>query len=192
VNRWLEISADRDVGYRFRYNPNDKNTAEYPDREFKGRTPTYCMTSVGLLLRLYSGWDRTDERMQQGTAELLNQMPSEQSVMVRDTYYWYYATQVLRHVGGEPWEKWYDQSLYPLLIRTQNKGQSTKKLTRRRSGRRVATSVNFGPMAGSWDPLYPVPDRWAATSGRLYLTTMNLLTLEVKWRLLPLYDETVK
>ena len=192
VNRWLEISADRDVGYRFRYNPNDKNTAEYPDREFKGKTPTFCMTSVGLLLRLYSGWDRTDERMQKGAAELLNQMPSEQSVMVRDTYYWYYATQVLRHVGGEPWEKWYDQSLYPLLIRTQNKGQSTKKLTRRRLGRRVAQSTSFGPMAGSWDPLYPVPDRWAATSGRLYLTTMNLLTLEVKWRLLPLYDETVK
>ena len=47
-------------------------------------------------------------------------------------------------------------------------------------------------MQGSWDPLYPVPDRWGYFSGRLYVTTMNLLTLEVKWRLLPLYDETVK
>lgn len=192
VNRWLELSADRDVGYRFRYNPNDKNTAEYPDREFKGKTPTYCMTSVGLLLRLYSGWDRNDERMQNGAADLLNQMPSEDSVLVRDTYYWYYATQVLRHVGGEPWEKWYDQSLYPLLIKTQNRGQSKTKLTRRRTGRRLHKTRSLGPMAGSWDPMYPVPDRWAANSGRLYLTTMNLLTLEVKWRLLPLYDETVK
>ncbi|MDB4793833.1 hypothetical protein OAG51_00295 [Pirellulaceae bacterium] len=171
VNRWLEFAADRKVGHRFRYNPNATNTTDYPDREVKGKTPTACMSAVGLLLRLYSGWNREDPRMVQGAAELLNRMPGENSMEERNTYYWYYATQVLRHVGGEPWQKWYDQTLYPLLIGTQ-----TKK----------------GPMAGSWDPMLPVPDRWGYFSGRLYLTTMNLLTLEVKWRLLPLYDETVK
>ena len=86
---------------------------------------------------------------------------------MRDTYYWYYATQVLKHVGGEYWDTWYKKSLYPLLIRTQQK---------------------TGPMQGSWDPHHPAPDRWGYFSGRLYVTTMNLLTLEVKWRLLPLYD----
>ena len=107
----------------------------------------------------------------QGANELLKQMPSEDSIQVRDTYYWYYATQVLRHVGGDAWQKWYPDTLYPMLIQTQQKK---------------------GPMQGSWDPINPVPDRWGAQAGRLYLTTMNLLTLEVKWRLLPLYEDTVK
>jgi hypothetical protein len=129
------------------------------------------MTSVGLLLRLYSGWDRNDERMVAGAKELLKMMPSEESIELRNTYYWYYATQVLKHVGGEYWDTWYRDSLYPLLIRSQEKS---------------------GPMQGSWDPIHPVPDRWGYFSGRLYVTTLNLLTLEVKWRLLPLYDDTAK
>ena len=170
-SRWLGFAADSRNEYKFRYNPNAKNTEQYPDREVQGKTPTSCMTSVGLLLRLYSGWDRTDERMVAGAKELLKTMPADDSIEARNTYYWYYATQVLKHVGGEYWDTWYKESLYPLLIRTQKK---------------------TGPMQGSWDPLNPVPDRWGYFSGRLYVTTMNLLTLEVKWRLLPLYDETVK
>lgn len=171
VDRWLGFAADRDSQFKFRYNPNAKNTAQYPDREVKGKTPTACMTSVGLLLRLYSGWNRTDERMIQGAKELLKSMPSDSSIEFRNTYYWYYATQVLKHVGGGMWETWYKESLYPLLINSQEK---------------------TGPLQGSWDPIKPVPDRWGYFSGRLYVTTMNLLTLEVKWRLLPLYDDTVK
>jgi hypothetical protein len=31
---------------------------------------------------------------------LSEQMPGERTSLERDTYYWYYATQVLRHVGG--------------------------------------------------------------------------------------------
>ena len=129
------------------------------------------MTAVGLLLRLYSGWNRTDERMVAGAKELLKTMPSETTIEARNTYYWYYATQVLKHVGGEDWDTWYQKSLYPLLIESQQK---------------------TGPMQGSWDPRHPVPDRWGYFSGRLYVTTLNLLTLEVKWRLLPLYDDSAK
>ncbi|MEE2640679.1 MAG: hypothetical protein VX768_08645 [Planctomycetota bacterium] len=171
VDRWLGFSASRKNEHRFSYNPNARNTEQYPDREVKGKTPTACMTSVGLLLRLYSGWDRNDERMVAGAKELLKMMPSEESIELRNTYYWYYATQVLKHVGGEYWDTWYRDSLYPLLIRSQEKS---------------------GPMQGSWDPIHPVPDRWGYFSGRLYVTTLNLLTLEVKWRLLPLYDDTAK
>jgi hypothetical protein len=88
----------------------------------------------------------------------------------RDTYYWYYATQVMFHVGGERWKRWNDK-LHPLLVSSQ---------------------IRTGPMAGSWDPNNPLPDRWAPHAGRLYVTTLNLLSLEVYYRHLPLYVETAK
>ena len=84
---------------------------------------------------------------------------------LRDTYYWYYATQVLKHVDGEQWQSW-NNALRPMLIRTQE---------------------NSGDYAGSWNPYEPVPDRWGQFGGRLYVTTMNLLSLEVRHRLLPIY-----
>ena len=127
------------------------------------------MTAVGLLMRVYSGWSRDDERFLEGARSLLKQLPSDTNTVLRDTYYWYYATQVLKHAGGAAWETW-NQSLHPLLLRTQ---------------------VRSGDMSGSWDPYRPVPDRWGSHGGRLYVTTLNLLSLEVRYRLLPLYENTV-
>ncbi len=88
----------------------------------------------------------------------------------RDTYYWYYATQVMFHMGGQYWNAW-NQRLHPLLIGSQ---------------------IREGDLAGSWDPFKPVPDEWAAFAGRLYVTTMNLLSLEVTYRHLPLYEDTAR
>ena len=45
-------------------------------------------------------------------------------------------------------------------------------------------------MAGSWDPLQPVPDRWGAHAGRLYVTALNLLSLEVRFRHMPINEFT--
>ena len=39
----------------------------------------------------------------------------------------------------------------------------------------------------SWDPFSPVPDIWAELAGRLYLTSLSILTLEVYYRSVPLY-----
>ena len=86
----------------------------------------------------------------------------------RDTYYWYYATQVMFHMGDRHWKQW-NRALNPLLVDSQ---------------------IKEGPDAGSWDPKKPVPDRWSNHAGRLYVTTMNLLNLEVYYRHLPIYDET--
>jgi hypothetical protein len=88
----------------------------------------------------------------------------------RDTYYWYYATQVMFHMGGQHWREW-NRQLHPLLVGAQ---------------------LREGPLAGSWDPQKPVPDRWGPFAGRLYVTTMNLLSLEVTYRHLPLYEDTAK
>jgi hypothetical protein len=48
-----------------------------------------------------------------------------------------------------------------------------------------------GPLAGSWAPQHPTPDRWSHTGGRLYVTTLNLLMLEVYYRYLPLFKTLV-
>src|SRR5262249_13355479 len=43
---------------------------------------------------------------------------------------------------------------------------------------------------GSWDPNLPQPDRWGRSGGRLFVTSLSLLTLEVYYRYLPLYRPT--
>jgi len=124
------------------------------------------MTSVGLLMRVYGGWKKQDPRLIAGAQYMLdNQMPSDATPQLRDTYYWYYATQVMKHVGGEQWDAW-NEKLRPLLTRSQE---------------------TSGDLAGSWHPYKPVPDRWGSFGGRIYVTTMNLLSLEVRHRMLPIY-----
>jgi hypothetical protein len=167
IERWLENSQMRDAPYLYRYNWQ----ANTPSTEH-GRIPTPVMTSVGLLMRLYTGWKRDHPNMRRGTDWLLRFLPAEGTPNnpTRDTYYWYYATQVMFHAGGEKWKAWYGD-LYPMLIRTQ---------------------LPDGDWAGSWDPLTPIPDAWGEYGGRLYVTTLNLLSLEVYYRHLPLYDATAE
>ncbi len=166
VEKWLGVAqVDDRASHLFRYNPNAS------DAQRHGRLASPSMTAVGLLMRMYAGWKRDDPRFRQGAEYLLETPPAfgAGDLIRRDTYYWYYATQVMYHVGGEWWERWYRQ-LYPLLLESQ---------------------IQRGELAGSWDPLRPVPDRWAPHAGRIYVTTMNLLSLEVRYRILPLYEETI-
>lgn len=78
-------------------------------------------------------------------------------------YYNYYATQVMHHWGGPEWDRWNEQ-MREHLIRTQ---------------------VLDGHAHGSWD----VADPHGYAGGRLYMTTLALLTLEVYYRHLPLYQK---
>ncbi len=172
IEGWLQVAVDSKTESQFRYNPyavDGKNVDGEDVPRSRGRQISRSMTAVGLLMRVYSGWSRQDERFLAGAESLLEQLPSDATTTLRDTYYWYYATQVLKHAGGDSWETW-NQALHPLLLRTQ---------------------VKAGEMAGSWHPYRPVPDRWGAHGGRLYVTTLNLLSLEVRYRLLPLYDNIV-
>ncbi|MCR9297028.1 MAG: hypothetical protein NXI32_30365, partial [bacterium] len=167
LSSFLDLSQATDGrDYLYRYNPYAADTPQ----QRHGLQPTAVMTSVGLLMRLYMGWQRDRAEMIQGADYLLGQLPehgTEQNSR-RDTYYWYYATQVMFHMGGETWRRWHDR-LYPLLIEHQ---------------------VTEGENEGSWEPFAPTPDLWARYGGRLYVTTMNLLSLEVTYRHLPLYEAT--
>jgi len=119
------------------------------------------MSSVGLLMRLYTGSSRDKDFVKRGAQYLADNLPSAEN---RDTYYWYYATQVMFHMGGDYWKRW-NKSLHPMLAQTQ---------------------IAEGKFAGSWSPR---GDRWSSYGGRHYITTLNLLSLEVYYRILPIYDE---
>ncbi|MFO7901680.1 MAG: hypothetical protein R6U98_03380 [Pirellulaceae bacterium] len=169
IRQWLDrAQASSSQPHLYCYNPYAPDTP----KQRGGRQSTPSMTSVGLLMRLYSGWRRDHPNMVRGAEYLLERPPAigTTSNPLRDTYYWYYATQVMFHMGGQYWNAW-NQRLHPLLIGSQ---------------------VREGEMAGSWDPRRPVPDRWAPFAGRLYVTTMNLLSLEVTYRYLPLYEDTAR
>ncbi len=171
INRWLDsarVSADQP--HLFRYNPNAPDNP----REILGRSPSKSITAVGLLMRMYLGWKRDNPNLRRGADYLADRLPKMGVLREtpyeknRDTYYWYYATQVMFHMGGDYWRQW-NEALHRLLLDTQTQD---------------------GALAGSWDPRRPIPDRWGPRVGRLYVTTMNLLSLEVYYRHLPLYDET--
>ncbi|HEY2411725.1 MAG TPA: prenyltransferase/squalene oxidase repeat-containing protein [Pirellulaceae bacterium] len=166
ISHWLDTAQQSgSAPYLFCYNPYAPNSLE----QRHGRVASKTMTAVGLLMRLYTGWRRDDANVTRGAAFLGTNLPSEMNGRQneRDTYYWYYATQVMAQVGGEKWQAWNDR-LQPLLVKSQ---------------------VRRGELAGSWDPLLPIADRWGPQAGRLYVTAMNLLSLEVEWRKLPVGGE---
>jgi len=168
IQRWLGLSQVPQQPDRYRYNPFAPDTPS----QRHGRMATPTMTSVGMLMRMYSGWRRDNETMKSAADYLLQYPPQIGTIASpqKDTYYWYYATQVMFHMGGDYWDQW-NRALNPILIKSQ---------------------VKEGDHAGSWEPAGTIPDRWAAHAGRLYVTTMNLLNLEVYYRHLPIYDDTAE
>jgi hypothetical protein len=125
--------------------------------------PNISMTSVGLLCSQYMGVKRSDPPMIEGLGMLMKAMPTSKSG--RNLYYWYYGTQVMHNLPGPEWDAW-NRNMRRLLIESQ---------------------VKEGCATGSWDPLKPVADAWGDAGGRLMITSLSTLTLEVYYRYLPLY-----
>jgi hypothetical protein len=119
-------------------------------------------TAIGLLCRQCLHAPRNDPGIVQGTAFVMQHLPDSG---VRNIYYWYYATQVMHNQPGPDWDVW-NRKMRHLLIDTQCKE---------------------GCAAGSWDPNVPTKDVWGPLGGRLMMTSLSALTLEVYYRYLPLY-----
>jgi hypothetical protein len=115
-------------------------------------------TAIGLLCRMYLGWDRLRPGLRRGVTFLSRKGPASD-----DMYYNYYATQVLHHWGGEEWTQWNEKMREQLVSTQKKKGHS----------------------AGSWD----IADRHGSQGGRLYMTCLAAMTLEVYYRHLPLYEQ---
>jgi hypothetical protein len=116
-------------------------------------------TAVGLLCRMYLGWDHKSKPLRVGVEYLSDVGPSPD-----DMYYNYYATQVLHHWGGAHWSIW-NETMRDQLVDSQ---------------------ISDGHAAGSWD----VRDRHGSAGGRLYMTALCIMTLEVYYRHMPLYDHS--
>ncbi|MFM8954032.1 MAG: prenyltransferase/squalene oxidase repeat-containing protein, partial [Planctomycetaceae bacterium] len=142
------------------YNP--RNPQQRPSR-----LSSACMTAVGAVMRLHTGAQPADPKVM-AAARALTSVPAaygSATDKTRDAYLWYYASQVLVHTGGPDWDRWY-RGLVGTLASTQD---------------------TAGAKSGSWDPLGPQPDRWGPFGGRLYVTALHLLALEVPYRHLPTY-----
>jgi len=161
VRKLVQQSASPVDPARYAYNPQDSQQRRSP-------LSARCMTAVGALMRLHTGVRPGDQLVSQPADLLVADSPSYGSAASRrrDAYLWYYASQVLVHTGGDPWDRWYRDLVDLLAAHQQRKG----------------------PAAGSWDPLGSQPDRWGHYGGRIYVTALHLLSLEVPARHLPTYS----
>jgi hypothetical protein len=119
-------------------------------------------TAIGLLCRMYTGWDKTHPGIVQGVKEL-----SKVGVLKKDIYYDYYAAQVLRHYGGVEWDK-FNIELRDWLVSTQSKRAGEK---------------------GSWHFPDSASHRGPKEGGRLASTAFATMILEVYYRHMPLYAD---
>jgi hypothetical protein len=148
-------------GYKYRYKmiPDASEGGNSPDpSKFQYRRST---SAVGLLSRMYLGWERNHPKLTEGVAWLGKEGPA--AIRDENLYLDYYATQVMRHYGGEPWEKWNEQ-IRDFLVEKQS---------------------HEGHEEGSWF----LPGSHNDAGGRIYCTSLATLILEVYYRHLPLYQE---
>ncbi len=137
------------------------------------RKYTQCMTSVGMVCRLFMGVKSNDPVMRGGADFMLQALPSWKggASMPRyeneeggvSFYYWYYGTLAMFQMGGDYWKQW-NVALRDMLIKNQRKG---------------------GDEDGSWD----VRGLYGRNGGRVYTTALGALCLEVYYRYLPMYKK---
>jgi hypothetical protein len=135
-----------------------------------GRSQTPAMTAVGLLGLQYMGTTPANRDLIDGVEYLKKSPPGRMTHNM--PYYEYYATQVMHHMGGESWKFWNlgpdgtgQGGIRDTLIAKQDMGRDPK----------------HAHQIGSWD------GTGVTGGGRLMATSLNLLSLEVYYRHLPLY-----
>jgi len=131
-----------------------------------GRSRRSGLTAVGLLSRMYLGWERENEALGRGIEWFSKRGPGE-----NDFYANYYAMQLMFHYTGAKgpvWEKW-NYALREQLIETQE---------------------TTGHIEGSWYRLGGASES-NSSGGRLYCTAMAAMTLEVYYRHMPIYGQVL-
>lgn len=139
-----------------------------------GAPPSVAMTAEGLLSRMFLGWPRSHPALREGLQYL--QLPEHAprwDAGRRNVYEWYYVGNVLHNVGGTYWQDWY-RSVQQLIVDHQLNIGGIKP------GRDIR---------GSWHPMTPpgAAEEYSHNAGRLYLTAMCTLILELPFRHRPLY-----
>jgi hypothetical protein len=130
---------------------------ETPDGAYGYLMPraTATMTAAGLVTRSNLGWGSHQARLRSGIHALAKMDPGGAG---KTYYHQYWATQAFHHAGGAEWEKW-NTGMRTLVLAGQEAGPGENK--------------------GSWSP---VGAQFDAAGGRLMVTSLALLTLEVYYR----------
>jgi RNA polymerase sigma factor (sigma-70 family) len=119
-------------------------------------TPT--MTAAGLLCRQMLGWDSRQPLLVSGIGQLKQTGPGS----LNSAYFHYYASHALFLNGGRTWDEW-NAKMRDHLLKTQEKGDK----------------AGAAEHKGSWPQ---TGDQFGVT-GRVYVTSLALMTLEVYYRL---------
>jgi hypothetical protein len=160
--KFLDLAAAGEKKSMYGYNDN------------AGAQPGTSLTAVGLLCRYYiDGWRADHPGMLDGVDGLVKahlQKPAAPGE-IKNMYYYYYATQVVRLSEDEVWATW---------------NEGGKVGGKRQGGMRdvlIGAQVRKdGDDAGSWDPEIGFI---GSSCGRLGTTAICLLNLEVYYRYVP-------
>lgn len=127
------------------------------------KDPSRARNAVGLLCRIYLGWDKDRPGLQAGVLQIAKDGPKE-----GESYYNYYATQVMHHIGGDMWLAW-NAKIKGMLLQTQSANDHE---------------------TGSWGPgTETAKGSPAMLAGRLYTTALATLILESYYRHQPIYGD---
>jgi hypothetical protein len=124
-----------------------------------GKPATPTMTAEILYGRMLVGQKLEADDITEATEFLTSQPPDPREPSL---YYWYYASLCMLQIQNADWERW--------NVRTRDA--------------LIALQTRGGPDDGSWD----ADPRYAERGGRIYMTSIAVLTLEVYYRYLPLLD----
>lgn len=132
------------------------NTAGYSYQPGGESSPT--MSAVGLLAHLQLERPMANDLwLAKGIA---NHVKSQPPGKLQNIYHYHAATQLMRHASTKDWRTW-NQQMRDYLVRRQ---------------------VIDGPLNGSWSPK---DDEFGEYGGRLMVTSLSLLTLQVYYRFTP-------
>ena len=153
-----------------------------------GSPETVTMTAVGLLCRQYLGANPRNPGLLAGVGRLKAVPPGK----AHNMYYEYYAAQVMHHLGGDAWDFWNEgpdgkgshTGIRDILIAKQCTLEAKSDEIAKVSGATPPLPDKLASEDGSWDP----DGAWGPDGGgRIMITSLSLLTLEVYYRHLPLY-----
>lgn len=117
------------------------------------------LTAAATAARIFLGADKLETAVVEGAKLVAADLPAAEK-KCRDACAWHFGALALWQFAGpgDPtWKKW-NEALLKAVLPAQKKDGCT---------------------AGSWDP---AEDRWGWAGGRIYVTAMNVLTLETSYR----------
>ena len=131
------------------------------------------MTATGLMCREYLGWAQNDPALLRGAEALTKEenlirlptTPEEEKNFYFNVYGWYSTSMALKSLGpyNKYWRRW--------------NGALSKELPKLQEPR-------GSKEAGSWNPQF---DEYSFGGGRMYVTCLSILCLEVYYRHLSIY-----